>query len=98
MSALVGLRIRLERTVEVPFICGKTAVVCGSSSGPHLAALRCLACDAHRGFLSRATGEFLVAAIERFGRPRDPIIVRNSAAPIGADAAVTIPAPESAKD
>jgi hypothetical protein len=93
MSTLVGLRIRLERTIEVLCTCGETAVVCGSSSGgPHLASLRCQACDAHRGWLSRSSGEFLLAAIDRFGRPREPIIVRNSATSSGADAAAS-PAP-----
>jgi hypothetical protein len=90
MTTLRGLSIWLERNIEVPCaICGKAAVICGSSSGPHLASLRCAGCGAHRGWLSQAAGEFLLAAIAQFGRPHEPIIVRNSAAASGAAAAAS---------
>jgi len=90
MTTLSGLLVRLERRVEAPCTtCGKNAVICGPSSGPHLASLRCAGCGAHRGWLSKATGEFLLAAIAKFGRPIEPIIVRNSAAVQGSTTAAS---------
>jgi hypothetical protein len=89
-TPLSGLTIWLERAVEVPCVaCGATNVVCGSSSGLHLASLRCSGCGAHRGWLSKATGEFLLAAIARFGKPTTPIIVRNSAVTLGSTTAAS---------
>jgi len=90
MATLGGLSIWLERRVEAPCTaCGKTAVICGPSSGPHPASLRCAGCGAHRGWLSKTTGEFLHAAIAKFGWPIKPIIVRNSAAASGAATAAS---------
>jgi hypothetical protein len=89
-TPLNGLTIWLERTFEVPCVaCGATNVVCGSSCGSHLASLRCAGCGAHRGWLSKATGEFLLAAIAKFGKPTTPIIVRNSVAASGAATAAS---------
>jgi hypothetical protein len=97
-TPLVGLRIRLRRTIDVPCgECGETVVVIGQGAGPHVAALRCAACARHRGWLPIAIAEFLLTAISRFGRPREAITIQNSefaeaneAAPSGAIAAPTV--------
>jgi hypothetical protein len=54
---------------------------CGywSGKGPHLASLRCEACDAHRGWLSQQTYGFINETITQFGRPTTPIKVRRAA-------------------
>jgi len=49
---LIGLRIRLNRTVDVP--CGACgSVVVGQGAGPH-----CASCDHHRGWLPKPITEF----------------------------------------
>jgi hypothetical protein len=75
---LAGLRIQLERTKDVPCgVCGQTVVVVGKAAGPHVASLHCASCDRHRGWLSRAIADLLVAMISRFGSPPEVITVRN---------------------
>jgi hypothetical protein len=84
---LIGLQIKLARTVDVPCAeCGETAVAVGSSTGSSLAALRCICCERQRGHLPKAIADFLVKAIDGFGRPTAPITIRDSklAAPSGA--------------
>jgi hypothetical protein len=90
VTDLLGLPIKLERTVDGPCaVCGETAVVVGAGAGPHTASLRCLRCGRHRGWLPKTVADFLTDLVVRFGRPTEPITVRNSelAATSGAPAA-----------
>ena len=97
---LAGLRIRLERTKDVPCgVCGQTVVVTRQAAPPHVASVHCAGCNRHRGWLSTAIAEFLVETIRRFGRPLETITIRNpefaqanATAPLGASA-VARPAP-----
>jgi hypothetical protein len=96
MTDLIGLPIRLERTIDGPCaVCGETAVIIGAGTGPHVAALRCRRCDRHRGWLPKTVADFLIALIARFGRPAEPITIRNSelAASLGAPPAEASSAP-----
>ena len=89
---LIGLQIKLARTIDVPCAeCGETAVTICSGADPHMAALRCVCCQRYRGNLPKAVAEFLVTAIDKFGRPTAPITIRDSllAAPSGAVAVET---------
>jgi hypothetical protein len=89
---LIGLQIKLARTIDVPCAeCGETAVTIGPSAGRPIAALRCICCQRHRGHLPKAAADFLVTAIDKFGRPTVPVTIRDSqlAAPSGAVAAET---------
>ena len=96
-SLLTGLRIRLERATDVPCgVCGQTAVVIGKGAGPNIASLHCASCDRHRGWLTKAIAEFLIATISRFGRPTEVISIRNpefaqanATSPLGAPAVAT---------
>jgi hypothetical protein len=84
---LIGLQIKLARTIDVPCAeCGETTVAICSGADPHMASLRCVCCQRFRGDLPKAIAEFLVTAIDMFGRPTVPITVRNSllAVPSGA--------------
>jgi hypothetical protein len=95
---LIGLRIRLDRTKDVPCgACGQTDVVIGPGTGPHAASLRCASCGRHRGWLPSAFADFLADVISRFGRPSQTITIRNSnsefAATSGAPAAKASTAP-----
>jgi hypothetical protein len=103
MTDLIGLPIKLERTIDGPCaVCGETAVIIGPGTGPHVAALRCICCDRHRGWLPKAVADFLMATIAQFGLPAEAITIRtsefaqaNGAAPLGAPAAPQYPHPES---
>jgi hypothetical protein len=97
-TPLIGLHIRLRRTIDVPCCeCGETVVVIGPGKGPHTASLHCTTCNRHRGWLPKTIAEFLLEAISRFGRPREAITIQdselaspaNEAAPSGAIAAPT---------
>jgi hypothetical protein len=96
-TALVGLRIALERTIDVPCgECGQTSVVIGAGTGPHVASLHCASCNRHRGWLPKAAVNFLATTVTLFGKPAEPITISNSqfatangAAPLGAIAAST---------
>ena len=91
-TALVGLRISLDRMIDV--CCGafgQTIVVIGNDAGPHVASLDCATCNRHRGWLPKAIADFLVPTIMRFGRPSEAITIRspefakaNATAPLGA--------------
>src|SRR4051794_15319813 len=75
---LAGLRIQLERTKDVPCgVCGQTVVVVGKAAGPHVASLHCACCNRHRGSLSTTIANLLAKMISRFGRPSEPITIRN---------------------
>jgi hypothetical protein len=103
-TPLVGMRIRLKRTIDVPCCaCGETVVVIGQGAGPQAACLRCASCERHRGWLPKALFEFLLEMIRLFGPLPDGITIRNpefaqanAAAPIlGAIAAPQHPHPET---
>jgi hypothetical protein len=77
-SLLAGLRIRLERTKDVPCgVCGHTVVVVGKAAAPHVASLHCASCDRHRGWLPKTIADFLMETISRFGRRNEAITIRN---------------------
>jgi hypothetical protein len=96
-APLVGLRIRLRRSFDMPCcVCGETDVVIGQGTGPHAASLHCASCGRHRGWLPKAVTKFLTEMIRLFGPPPDGIMIRNTeftqvnaAAPLGAITAAT---------
>jgi hypothetical protein len=89
VTDLIGLPIKLERTIDGPCaVCGETAVVVGAGAGPHVAALRCLCCGRHRGWLSKTVADFLMDLVVRFGRPTAPVTIRNSELAAASGAAV----------
>ena len=75
-NPLIGLVVDLQQ----PCKCGAYVVVIGAGKGPHLASLRCEACDAHRGWLSQQTHNFISKTIEQKGRVAEPIKVQRRAA------------------
>jgi hypothetical protein len=95
-NTLIGLPIKLQRTIDGSCaLCGETAVIIGAGAGPHVASLRCACCDRHRGWLPKTVADFLTDLVLRFGRPAEPITIRNSelAASLGAPAAEASTAP-----
>ena len=74
-TSLIGLAVILPRPCRA---CGDTMATIGSSRGPHCAALHCVACGQHVGWMSRESFDFVAAVIDRFGRPGSAITVRES--------------------
>jgi hypothetical protein len=77
-SPLIGLTVRLQRTVDRPCECGDTSVFIGEPAGPHVAALFCKNCRKHRGWLPKQAASFLRQTASAFGTSSSPIIVRDS--------------------
>ena len=73
-TSLIGLTVVLPRPCRS---CGETATTVGSSKGPHHAALHCVACGRHVGWMSQESFNFVCAIVDRFGRPEDAIVVRR---------------------
>jgi hypothetical protein len=73
---LIGLVVDLQEPCSK---CGASVVVIGPGKGPHLASLRCEACDAHRGWLAQQTHRSISETIEHNGRMAEPIKVRRAA-------------------
>lgn len=74
-SSPVSLAIILRR---ICCNCGHERATIGSSAGPHAARLNCCGCGDHRGWLSAATFKFLCDVIDNFGRPIEPIEIRQN--------------------
>jgi hypothetical protein len=73
-TSVRGLLVNLPGTC----LCGERTSVIGSSSGPHYARVTCAACDRFRCWMSAETFAFVTTIIDKFGRPVEPIFVRNS--------------------
>jgi hypothetical protein len=70
----------LDLVVTLPDACkcGAAEAVIGAGRGPHLASLRCCACEAHRGWLGHQTHSFLTKTVTQFGRPSEPVAIRRA--------------------
>lgn len=71
---LIGLIVTLPDRCK----CGTHEAIVGPGAGPHLASLRCGACEAHRGWMSATSHAFLTETIKQFGRPEAPIVIKRS--------------------
>jgi hypothetical protein len=74
-AALFGLKIKLDRACGGERRCHDNIVVINPGKPPHIGELRCSNCNVHRGWLSKATGAWILAVVKRFGRPIEPINV-----------------------
>ena len=66
--------------VQLPDACGKCAAgvaVIGPGKGMHKASLACNSCGFFRGWVSRASYDFITALTSKFGAPTSPIIIRR---------------------
>ena len=70
---LVGLAVKLPDACR----CKTNVAQIGAPCGPHLAELRCVRCERHRGWLPREAHQFLTEITSRFGRPTEPIAIRR---------------------
>jgi hypothetical protein len=74
-TLLVGLTVEIANG-DCPQCHGNLAVV-REGKGPHAAELSCLACNHHRGWVSKSTAKRISEVVKRFGMPREPIIFRR---------------------
>ena len=75
---LIGLRVRLERTIDQRQPCHDNVSEICAGRGPHRHALLCVVCGAHRGWLPAAAGGFLLTTIRKFGVPNAPLVWREA--------------------
>ena len=81
-TALVGLRVRLERMVDPPCVtCGETVAVIGEGADRQTASLRCAGCDCHRGCLPQSIMEFLSEVVRLFGVLDEPLVIKDASHP-----------------
>jgi hypothetical protein len=77
MNSVFGTRVRLDRDVDRERPCCSGIAVIKPGKAPHLAEFRCAECGAHRGWVQKATLNFIENTVARFGAPSTPITVRQ---------------------
>ena len=76
-TPIIGVRIKLDRPIDRERPCHSNVCVIGPGKEPHAGELVCADCGRHRGWLSKATANWIESAIGRFGAPTSPIVVRR---------------------
>jgi len=74
---LIGLKVKLDRPIDREKPCCKNICAIGPGKESHTAELTCSGCGQHRGWLSKATAEWLMRVVTCFGAPTTPIVVRK---------------------
>jgi hypothetical protein len=77
-SPIVGLHVKLDRPVDRDLPCHSNICVIGHGKGPHAGALHCADCGRHRGWISKASADWLLSITNRFGSPSSAIVVRSA--------------------
>jgi hypothetical protein len=78
-SPLHGVKLKLERKVDLTSPCCSNFAIIHAGKGPHAAELRCERCGKHRGWLPKEWENFLLTAIAFFPDARNEIhTVRDS--------------------
>jgi hypothetical protein len=75
---LIGLKVKLDRPIDRGRPCCLNVCVIGAAHRPHAGELICAGCGQHRGWLSKATAQWIEHIVTRFGAPVTPIIVRKA--------------------
>ncbi len=74
-DSIVGLAARMPLPCRQ---CGSiSATIESTGTGPHHGSLRC-GCGQFRGWVSKATYDFVTATIKQFGKPTEPIVISRS--------------------
>jgi len=73
----VGLRLKLDRTIDRLRPCCDNIATVDHGRAHHAAGLRCSKCGRHRGWLPHQGFEFLTNLAQRFGARAEPIILRD---------------------
>jgi hypothetical protein len=78
VSPLIGLKVRFDRPVDRERPCCRNICIIAAGKGPHAGELICTSCGQHRGWLSKATAQWIESVVTRFGAPTTPIVVRKA--------------------
>jgi hypothetical protein len=78
MNKLIGLKVRLDCPVDRDRPCCRSICVIKAGKGPHAGKFECADCGQFRGWLSKSTAQWIEGAVERFGAPTTPIVVRKA--------------------
>jgi hypothetical protein len=73
----IGLRLKLDRTVDRLRPCHGNIATVDHGRGVHAAGLRCCQCGQFRGWLPREGFQFLTDLTQRYGASTEPIILRD---------------------
>jgi hypothetical protein len=77
-TPLAGLRVKMGRPIDRDRPCCRNFCTIAPANEPHAGELICADCGQHRGWLSKATAQWIKDLISRFGAPTTPIIVRRA--------------------
>ena len=77
-SQILGMLVFMDRAIDKAKPCHQNIVKISSGRGPHAAELKCAVCNAHRGWLSKYTCEFLSETVRRFGVSSEPFIIHDA--------------------
>jgi hypothetical protein len=95
VTPIKDIKVELHRSDNDFCHCGATMAIIVKGVGPHAAALRCISCDRHRGWLSENDATKMVETVNLFGVPTEAITIHKaspqfaSAASPGANAVVS---------
>jgi hypothetical protein len=104
VTPIKDIKVELHRSDNDFCHCGATMAIIVKGVGPHEAALRCISCDRHRGWLSENDATKMVETVNLFGVPTEAITIRKAspqfasantaASSSGADAAASSTRPQ----
>jgi hypothetical protein len=78
-SAIVGLKVKLDRPIDRDRPCCRNICIIGPAEEPYGGSLHCADCGRSRGRISRISAQWIGHVAKRFGAPRDtPIVVRQA--------------------
>jgi hypothetical protein len=75
---LAGMCVKLDRLIDRDRPCCRNICIISVGKGPHAGELHCADCGQHRGWLSKATAQWIEHLVTRLGAPTTPIVVRKS--------------------
>jgi hypothetical protein len=62
-SPIDGMRLKLERKIDLQKLCYSNVAIVRAGKGPHAAELRCAKCDSHRGWLPKEAANWLLTVL-----------------------------------
>ena len=81
LSPIDGMRLKLERKIDLQKPCCSNTAIIRAGKGPHAAELRCAKCDSHRGWLPREAVNGLQVMIANFPEAKNDIHVFRDSKP-----------------
>ena len=76
-SPAIGMTVKLDRDIDRQQPCHDNLAIIRPGKPLHSGELRCVTCNAHRGWLPQTVLNFIIETTRRFGALTEPIIVRQ---------------------